>query len=113
MSQEDMQKGMEAWGVWAASCGDGLVDMGTPLMGGLKLSPDGSSPSDREVTEYSILQADDIAGAEALLQRHPHLGYRMFDRSSRGDAAAGWHVAAFELKRGWMLACRWLNGRGS
>ena len=75
MSPEDMKKGMEAWGVWAASCGDGLIDMGTPLMGGLKLSPDGSSPSDREVTGYSILQADDMAGAEALLQGHPHLGW--------------------------------------
>ena len=75
MSSEDMQKGMEAWGVWAAACGDGLVDMGTPLMSGLKLSPDGSSPSDKEVTGYSILQADDMAAAEALLQGHPHLNW--------------------------------------
>ena len=49
--------------------------MGTPLMGGLRLSPEGSSPSDKGVTGYSILEADDMAGAEALLQGHPHLGW--------------------------------------
>ena len=49
--------------------------MGTPLIGGLKLSSEGSSPSDKEVTDSSILQADDMAGAEALLQGHPHLGW--------------------------------------
>ena len=72
-SSEDMQKGMEAWMVWAAKCGDGLVDMGTPLGGGQKLSKSGSSPSDKGVIGYSILQAEDIEGANALLEGHPHL----------------------------------------
>jgi len=40
---EDMQKGMEAWMAWAKKCGDGLVDMGTPLAGGLKVTTSGSS----------------------------------------------------------------------
>ena len=72
-SPEDMQKGMEAWRAWAAKCGSGLVDLGTPLGGGQKLSKSGSSQSDKNVIGYSILQAEDMEGAKALLEGHPHL----------------------------------------
>ena len=72
---EDMKKGMEPWMAWAQRCGDGLVDLGSPLGGGLKVTESGSSPSDRDVAGYSILQADDMEGALALLQGHPHLGW--------------------------------------
>ncbi len=72
MSPEEMKKGMESWMAWAAKTGDGLVDIGTPLMGGQKLSKSGSSPSDRDVIGYSILQAEDMQGAKALLVGHPH-----------------------------------------
>lgn len=74
-SPEEMQKGMEQWMEWAAKCGDGLVDLGTPLSGGQKLSKSGSSPSDRNVVGYSMLQAEDMQGAKALLAGHPHLGW--------------------------------------
>ena len=73
MSPEEMKKGMEAWMAWAAKTGDGLVDLGTPLMGGQKVSKSGSSPSDSDVMGYSILQAEDMQGATALLEGHPHL----------------------------------------
>lgn len=72
-SPEEMQKVMEQWMDWIAKCGDGLVDHGAPLGGGQKLSKSGSSPSDKNVVGYSILQAEDIQGAIALLQGHPHL----------------------------------------
>lgn len=74
-SPEEMQKAMEPWMAWIAKCGDGLVDVGTPLIGGQKLSESGSSPSDKNVVGYSILQAEDMQGAKALLQGHPHLGW--------------------------------------
>jgi hypothetical protein len=64
---------MKPWMDWAAKCGDGLVDMGTPLGGGQKLTKSGNSPSDKSVMGYSIVQADDIQSAMALLQGHPHL----------------------------------------
>ena len=70
---EQMQEGMKAWMEWAAKCGDGLVDLGAPLAGGQKLSKSGSSTSDKSVVGYSILQAEDIEGAKALLEGHPHL----------------------------------------
>ena len=75
-SKEDMAKGMEAWMVWAKKCGDKLVDMGSPLVNGLKLSNDGkSSNSDKNVMGYSILQAADMKEAKSLLEGHPHLGW--------------------------------------
>ncbi len=72
-SAEDMQKGGEAWMAWAARCGNALVDMGTPLSGGQRLSKSGSAPSDMGVVAYSILQAEDMGAAKALLEGHPHL----------------------------------------
>ena len=72
-SPEEMKKGMEQWMAWAAKCGGALVDFGAPLSSGQKLSKSGSSPSDKGVVGYSILQAEDMAGARALLEGHPHL----------------------------------------
>ena len=75
-SPEEMQKGMEPWMAWAARCGDQLVDMGSPLMGGQRLIPDGgSSDSKREVTGYSVLKAENMEEAKKLLQGHPHLAW--------------------------------------
>ena len=73
VSPEEMQKAMEPWIAWAAKTGDDLIDLGTPLMGGQKVSKSGSSPSDKNVMGYSILQAEDMQGAQALLEGHPHL----------------------------------------
>jgi hypothetical protein len=73
---EEMKKGMEEWMVWAKKCGDQLVDMGTPLVGGQKLSPDdNSSKSEKGVVGYSVLQANNIEEAKALLTGHPHLNW--------------------------------------
>lgn len=75
-TEEEKKAGMEPWMAWAAKCGDALVDMGSPLMGGQLLSPDGgSTDSTREVTGYSILQAENMKGAKALLAGHPHLAW--------------------------------------
>ena len=72
---EDMKEGMEQWMAWAKRCGDGLVDFGTPLGGGQKVTKSGSSPSDKNVVGYSILQAEDMEAAHALLKGHPHLDW--------------------------------------
>ena len=74
-SPEDMKKGMEAWMQWAQKCGSALVDMGTPLGGGLSVTPDGTTPSKHGVVGYSVLQAADMNGAVKLLDAHPHLGW--------------------------------------
>jgi hypothetical protein len=73
---EEMKKGMEGWMVWAQKCGDKLVDMGAPLMSGQLLTPDGKSQdSTKGVNGYSVLQAENMDEAKALLQHHPHLAW--------------------------------------
>lgn len=75
-SPEDMEEGMEEWMAWAAKCGDQLIDLGNPLMGGQKLLPDGDSQSStRGVAGYSILQAENMDDAKSLLVGHPHLAW--------------------------------------
>ncbi len=54
-------------------CGSGLVDLGNPLGNGQKLSKSGSSPSERDVAGYSILQAESMEEAIEMLKGHPHL----------------------------------------
>jgi hypothetical protein len=71
---EEQAKGMEGWMIWAKKCGDKLVEMGAPLMGGQTLTRDGKSQdSNNGVNGYSILQAETMEEAKALLQGHPHL----------------------------------------
>jgi hypothetical protein len=69
-----MEKGMEPWMAWAAGCGDQLVDIVIPLVGGQKLLPGGNSQSSaRGVAGYSILQAGNMDAAKSLLLGHTHL----------------------------------------
>lgn len=77
MSKEPpSEENMKPWMIWAEKCGKKLVDLGNPLFGGQKLSPNGgSSPSDKGVVGYSILQANDVEDAKSLLKGHPHLGW--------------------------------------
>ncbi len=75
ISPEDMQAGMAAWKEWADSCGDALTFPGSALMGGLRLTQSGSSPGKGDVIGYSVVQADDMDAAVALLEGHPHLGW--------------------------------------
>ncbi len=72
VSPEGMKRIMDSWTAWAERCGSALVDPGAPLMGGQKLTKSGSSASDKNVIGYSILQAEDMEGAKALLEGHPY-----------------------------------------
>ena len=73
MSPEGMKKGQETWMEWANKCGSNLVELGTQLVDGQKLTKSGSLPTDSSIEGYSILQADDIEGEQALFEGHPHL----------------------------------------
>jgi hypothetical protein len=67
-------KSMEGWMKWAQKSGEQLVEMGAPLMNGELLSKDGTSKKSRKnVTGYSIVQADTLEKAKKLLKGHPHL----------------------------------------
>ena len=72
---EDAQSAMEPWMAWAAKCGDALVDMGTPLANGVKITENAQIPSERNVVGYSMLEAESMEAALAMLEGHPHLGW--------------------------------------
>lgn len=72
-SPEAAQEGMKAWLEWADRAGDGIVDMGTPLGAGKEITTSETSDTDTNVAGYGILQAEDLGGAQALLEGHPHL----------------------------------------
>jgi hypothetical protein len=73
---KEQTKGMKPWLDWKESLGDHLVDFGTPLMSGIRLLPDGTSEmSTKEVTGYSIIQAESMDEAKDLLKNHPHLAW--------------------------------------
>jgi hypothetical protein len=73
VSPEEAKKGMEPWMQWAQKCGDGLVDLGAPLGNGQKVAKSGATPTDKDVTGYSILQAENMEKAQEMLKDHPHL----------------------------------------
>ena len=74
-SPEEMREAMKPWMEWAEKCGDGLVDIGSPLAGGFKITKNDGEAGTRDVVGYSILQAEDMDGAKKMLEGHPHLGW--------------------------------------
>ncbi|WP_458780002.1 YciI family protein [Arthrobacter sp. D3-16] len=72
-SPEAAQEGMKAWLAWAEQAGEGLVDIGNPLGAGKEITATGTADTSTGVAGYAILQAEDLAGAQALLDGHPHL----------------------------------------
>ena len=75
VSPEQAAEGMKQWMEWKERCGDGVVDLGAPLVNGQKMMRKGKAPSEKNVVGYSILQADDMDGATAMLEGHPHLAW--------------------------------------
>ncbi len=81
MAPEQQAEGMQLWMQWAQRTGDQLVDMGAPLMNGQELNAGGATVnSNRQVSGYSIVQAENMDEAIALFEGHPHI--------------SGWHPDA-------------------
>lgn len=72
-SPEEMQAVMAEWGAWGERVGEGMVDFGTPLANGVRVTSEGTSPSEREVAGYTILEAESMGAALELARNHPHL----------------------------------------
>jgi hypothetical protein len=69
---EQMAAGMAAWKVWYDGTGGAVVDLGAPLDKSTTLSGGSSGPEKTPITGYSVLQAESIEEAVALLKGHPH-----------------------------------------
>lgn len=74
-SPEEAKKGMEPWFAWQKKVGSSIIDLGTPLGNGMKVTKSGTSPSDKEVVGYTILQAESMEQVVELLKGHPHLDW--------------------------------------
>lgn len=72
---EAAKEGMKQWMAWAEKCGDALVDLGSPLGPTEVVTEDGWAAGKPGVAGYSILQAEDMEAAKALLEDHPHMGW--------------------------------------
>lgn len=73
LSPEDMQKMMAPWMAWKERCGAGLFDMGAGVGRQHVVTASGAAEQPDDVGGYSLLQAEDLAGAKALLENHPML----------------------------------------
>ena len=71
-SPEQAQAGMDAWMAWAQKNGNGIVDLGVPLGSNMQVTEGSSSPGSSRASGYSIIQADSLAAAAAMLEDHPH-----------------------------------------
>ena len=70
---EEAAQGMKMWMAWKDKIGDGLVDMGKPLGNAMKVTKNGVTRSDTKVIGMSILQADNMDDALAMVKDHHHL----------------------------------------
>lgn len=70
---EEMEQVMSAWQAWAAGVGEGLRDFGAPLASGVRLTADGASPSTRDVSGYSLVDAPSLETAQEIARANPHL----------------------------------------
>jgi hypothetical protein len=72
-SPEARQQVMAAFGAWAASVGDAMVDPGAPLTAIKTVSSGAVSegPAEGPVGGYTLLEAPDLASAVRLAEGHP------------------------------------------
>ncbi|MDH3295718.1 MAG: hypothetical protein OER95_15480 [Acidimicrobiia bacterium] len=69
-----MEAVMKEWEAWYGSMGDSLVDGGAPFGETASIGPDGSNTANpASITGYTVVKADDMAGATAIAQGCPVL----------------------------------------
>jgi hypothetical protein len=75
-TEEGRQQAMADFGAWVGKVGEALTDPGAPLGPAMTVSPDGVHPGavDGPANGYSVLRADDMDSAVALVRDHPFVG---------------------------------------
>ena len=64
---------MKAWTEWMGTAGASIADQGNPLAPLASVRDDGSAAEPSDQNGYTIVEADDLDGARALLAGHPFL----------------------------------------
>jgi hypothetical protein len=68
---EETSEVMAAWGAWMGTLGEALQDQGNPFSQTKVVAADGTVTSDGSLTGYSIVSANDIDAAVALVKGCP------------------------------------------
>ncbi|MFJ4651566.1 hypothetical protein ACIP5Y_09875 [Nocardia sp. NPDC088792] len=70
---EEAAKGLQLWADWSDRIGAGLVDPGRPLGNARRVTPTTVSATDSGIIGMSILRAETMDDALAMVQDHHHL----------------------------------------
>lgn len=73
MPEDQVQAIMAAWAAWMEGIGPALSDVGQPFGPSSSVVDDGTTGVAVSLSGYSIVEADDMAGAQALAKDHPFL----------------------------------------
>ncbi|MCP3976404.1 MAG: hypothetical protein GY720_18110 [bacterium] len=73
MSPEEGQSIVAKWGAWMQKVGPAIIDIGSPLGPADSLVDDGTTSQTLSLTDYSIVDASDMASARQLADGHPYL----------------------------------------
>ena len=73
---EAREQMMAAFGAWAASVGEAMVDPGAPLVAFKTVSTAGAADGQTEaaIGGYTVLEAADLDAAVAFVEGHPFVG---------------------------------------
>jgi YCII-related domain len=70
---EESAEQMAAWGEWMGRVQSAVTDPGAPFGARTALADDGTTPAPGDLNGYSIVEAESLEAAKALLDRHPFL----------------------------------------
>jgi hypothetical protein len=70
---EQTEEQTRAWGDWMGRVGPNLVDPGSPFGARSAVCDDGTSGAPGDLNGYTIVEADSVDAARALLDGHPFL----------------------------------------
>jgi hypothetical protein len=73
MTDEQVQTEMKLWGEWMEGIGSAMANVGNPTAQSDIVVDDGSSGTPLEISGYTIIEADDMAGAKELCSTHPFI----------------------------------------
>jgi len=75
-SAAQMEEAMKPWFAWKAKIENNIVDFGAPLGQAQEQNQAGEwSPSNKQVSGYTLLKAESYEAAQALVHGHHHLNW--------------------------------------
>jgi YCII-related domain-containing protein len=67
-----LEQAKAAFGAWVAEAGDAIVDPGAPVAMMAQVAGEGATDA-VQIGGYSIIQADSVEDAKAVLSSHPYV----------------------------------------